>query len=308
MGDYAGRDTPCRRGRMPSILISGSFVMQNPRPPITGSGGAGLTIMTWAIDKFLPGGLPRAALYFASFLGTGLMLWAAVSWFAMAFRHVRSRGTSMWPVIGMSISAACFVGFAIWYVIENYKPPGTQAAEPAAQMAPQGSIGIKAVGVKGLHMEGNTISGFDTAIDVKNSKDVTAKDNKVTMPAREASPMTSDKSTVNVFGGQNIITNNQKGGTNTINVGPRYAQIGPETIAQLKSMIPSGATVSVTKAIQDASTAQVAQQFLDLLKNLGYKVDPPLVSDALGYPYFKGIQLHGGNGKFTLMVGDPRLD
>ena len=107
---------------------------------------------------------------------------------------------------------------------------------------------------------------------------------------------------------QNIITNDQKGGSNVINAGPRYGQISQETITQIKKEIPPGATVTLTKALQDGPTAQVAQQLLGTLVSLGYKFEPQLVSDSIGHPYFKGIRVYIDNGKYTVMVGDTRLD
>ena len=66
----------------------------------------------------------------------------------------------------------------------------------------------------------------------------------------------------NPFGGiinnGGIVTQGQTGGVNTVNLGPRYAEIGAETIAQIKSQIPQGAEVSVLTAIQDGPTSQAA--------------------------------------------------
>ena len=122
----------------------------------------------------------------------------------------------------------------------------------------------------------------------------------------------SDKPSVTITGNANVVSVGQTGGQTAhtiINQGAKYMVIGPDTIAQIKKGIPAGAKIGVTRAIQDAPTAQVANQFLELLKGLGYSVDPPLISDALGYPYFKGVQLHtNGDGRFTLMIGDSRID
>ena len=120
------------------------------------------------------------------------------------------------------------------------------------------------------------------------------------------------KPSVIVHGNENVVSVGQSGGQTAhtiINPGPKYAVIGPETIAQIKQGIPAGAKIGVTRAIQDAPTAQAANQFFELLTGLGYSLDPPLISDALGYPYFKGVQLHPNtDGSFTLMIGDPRID
>jgi hypothetical protein len=50
------------------------------------------------------------------------MLWATGTWFVLALKHTRSRGTSMLPVIGMAVTGILFVGFAVWYFVENYQP------------------------------------------------------------------------------------------------------------------------------------------------------------------------------------------
>jgi hypothetical protein len=94
--------------------------MRNPPPRITGSGGAGLTLVTWVADKVLPSGLPRPLLYVLLAVGLAGLLWAAASGFVQAIKHTRTEGTSILPVIGMAVTAGLFVLFAGWYYVENY--------------------------------------------------------------------------------------------------------------------------------------------------------------------------------------------
>ncbi|MFA5170834.1 MAG: hypothetical protein WC426_04630 [Sulfuriferula sp.] len=62
------------------------------------------------------------------------------------------------------------------------KTPQVMSVASAKQ---QGSVGIKADGVNGLYMEGNTFVGYDTPMDIRNSNNVTAKGNKMVMPNKE---------------------------------------------------------------------------------------------------------------------------
>src|SRR5260370_36983896 len=60
-----------------------------------------------------------------------------------------------------------------------------------------------------------------------------------------------------VLNNQGIITQGQHG-NNTLNVGPRYAVIGDETIEGMKNLIPASSEVHITRAIQDGPTLETA--------------------------------------------------
>jgi hypothetical protein len=107
--------------------------------------------------------------------------------------------------------------------------------------------------------------------------------------------------------GPTINTWNQSGGQNTINMGPRYAEIGQQTIDGIKSKIPAGSHVEVLRGMQDPASSEMAQKISMLVKELGYDVHP-YVGDALGLGSFKGMRILGENRNYQIVVGDTRAD
>jgi hypothetical protein len=133
--------------------------MRSPPPRITGSGGAGLTLVTWVIDKLIPGGIPQPLLYVLLIIGIGAMLWAVGSGFVLALRHTRSQGTSMVPVVGMAVTGILFVAFGIWYFIQNYKPTVRIALDSALSAKGGDASGSGGAGGGGLNSPGGNSTG-----------------------------------------------------------------------------------------------------------------------------------------------------
>lgn len=94
-----------------------------------GTGGAGLTIVTWVVDKIIHGGLPPLVLYALLGIGILMMLHAGGTYLAIAARHRRSKGAPMLPLYGMVFFGVGFVGCFVWYL-------ATQPTQEAAQAAP----------------------------------------------------------------------------------------------------------------------------------------------------------------------------
>ena len=111
--------------------------MRNPRPPVTGTSGAGLVLVTWLLS---PEHFPPVLRSGLIALGFGLMAWGAITWFVQAFRHVRERGTSMVPVIGMAVCLLGAAAFGIWYYVENSQQSETQVAEHSGPIGGEGGM------------------------------------------------------------------------------------------------------------------------------------------------------------------------
>ena len=87
------------------------------------------------------------------------------------------------PLTAILVGIAVVASGVFWHIhmsntrLSSETPPG--GIKNNNQTQSEGPTGIKADGVKGLHMEGNTFINMGKAMDIKNSSDVTAKDNKV---------------------------------------------------------------------------------------------------------------------------------
>ena len=128
-------------------------------------------------------------------------------------------------------------------------------------------------------------------------------------PTPQSQNATSNTNSPTVQNNGGIVTFGQSG-NNTLVTGPRYKVIGPETIKYIRDHIPEGSKIDVDTAINDAPTQEIALQLFNLLKELGYKIDPEAIGPgaAMGVPYFKGFQISGSEGRYSILVGDPRQD
>lgn len=93
--------------------------MRKPPPRITGTGGIGIGLFTWLIDKRLPSGLPIAVQNTCFCLAAMLVAWAVVSYFYDCWTHARKSEVSLIPVIGMCVSLVALLAFAAWYYIAS---------------------------------------------------------------------------------------------------------------------------------------------------------------------------------------------
>lgn len=109
----------------------------------------------------------------------------------------------------------------------------------------------------------------------------------------------------NVINNAGIVTQGQVG-NNYLHTGPKYGEISPQDIANLKAHVREGAKVGIVQTIQDAPTAQFASELKNTLEKHGFNVDQT-IGIQIGGPYFKGInaQRHP-DGQVTILIGDIR--
>ncbi len=115
--------------------------------------------------------LSSTELYLLLFIGIALISWSIISYVLETIKHARTRGSSMWPIIGMIIAGIAFIVFAVWHYSDSRNPPKTPPKTEPILSSPESGKEAPIVDVA-LRF----ISPKSPALMIKNLSDPVARD------------------------------------------------------------------------------------------------------------------------------------